>query len=248
MAPAFDRKATKKMIRPEHQEPLPERYSCVLFDMDGTLVDSASGVTASAAEALLSVGATIPGPDQLRRFVGPPMIDSFRAVVGLDEDRANEALQHYRVAYARAGALQARLYEGVEGLLQQLHSQDMPMAVATSKVEDQAIRLTRHFGVDHFFSDVCGASDALGRSRKDAVIAESLRRLRSRGVDTSRPVMVGDRIYDIEGAATFRMPAIFALWGYGEPHESVHAIATASSPSELLPLLQGTMQDSTTGQ
>nr|WP_284987326.1 HAD hydrolase-like protein [Arthrobacter sp. fls2-241-R2A-172] len=236
------------MIRPEHHKPLPERYSCVLFDMDGTLVDSARGVTASAAEALASVGATVPGPDQLRRFVGPPMIDSFRTVVGLDEDRANAALQHYRVAYAKAGALQARLYEGVEGLLKQLHSLGMPMAVATSKVEDQAIRLTRHFGVDHYFTDVCGASDALERSRKDAVIAESLRRLRSRGVDTSRPVMVGDRIYDVEGAATLGMPTVFALWGYGEPHESANAIAAASSPSGLIPLLQGTMQHSTTGQ
>lgn len=181
------------MIRPEHHKPLPERYSCVLFDMDGTLVDSARGVTASAAEALASVGATVPGPDQL-------------------------------------------------------HSLGMPMAVATSKVGDQAIRLTWHFGVDHYFTDVCGASDALVRSRKDAVIAESLRRLRSRGVDTSRPVMVGDRIYDVEGAATLGMPTVFALWGYGEPHESANAIAAASSPSGLLPLLQGTMQHSTAGQ
>ncbi|MCP1411584.1 HAD hydrolase-like protein [Paenarthrobacter sp. A20] len=236
------------MIRPEHHKPLPGAYSCILFDMDGTLVDSAKGVTASAAEALASVGATVPGPDQLRRFVGPPMMDSFRSVVGLDENVAKVALQHYRAAYARTGAAQAQLYDGVEALLHQLHLRGIPMAVATSKVEDQAIRLTRHFGVAHYFADVCGASDTLGRSRKDDVIAESLNRLRSRGVDTSRPVMVGDRIYDVEGAASFRIPAIFALWGYGEPGESVHAAATASSPGELLPLLQGPAQQSTAVQ
>ncbi|WP_309074123.1 HAD hydrolase-like protein [Paenarthrobacter sp.] len=236
------------MIRPEHNKPLPGAYSCILFDMDGTLVDSAKGVTASAAEALTSVGAAVPGPDQLRRFVGPPMMDSFRTVVGLDEDVAKVALKHYRTAYARTGALQAQLYHGVEALLHQVHSQGIPMAVATSKVEDQAIRLTRHFGLAHFFEDVCGASDALGRSRKGQVIAESLSRLQSRGVDTSRPVMVGDRIHDIQGAASLGIPTIFALWGYGEPEESAHAAAVASSPGELLPLLQEAQQRQTTGQ
>ncbi|CAI3791017.1 HAD hydrolase-like protein [Pseudarthrobacter sp. MM222] len=211
--------------------------SCILFDMDGTLLDSAPGVTASAARALAAVGAPVPALDQLRRFVGPPMIESFRTVSQLDEKTAQKALQHYRKSYADHGAEQSGPCDGILDLLEQLHSAGAPMAVATSKVEDQAIRLARRFGMEGHFINVCGASDAEGRSSKADVIAELLLRLQSDGVDTSSPVMVGDRSYDVAGAATHGIPTIFALWGYGDAAEASHAAAVAPSPAAVLPLI-----------
>lgn len=228
--------------------------SCIMFDMDGTLLDSAPGVTASAAEALTGVGAPVPTMDKLRRFVGPPMIESFRTVSQLDEETAQKALKLYRRAYAEHGAEQSIPYDGIMDLLKHLHSAGIPMAVATSKVEDQAINLARRFGMDGFFINVCGASDSEGRSSKAEVIAELLLRLRSEGVDISSPVMVGDRSYDVSGAAEHGIPTIFALWGYGEAEEGSHAAAVAPSPAALAPLilhtgpLSSTRHDSPSGE
>lgn len=98
------------------RRPLTE-ISCILFDMDGTLLDSAPGVTASAAQALAAVGAPVPPMDDLRRFVGPPMLESFRTVSGLDEETAWKALQHYRKAYADHGADKSEPYDGIIDLL-----------------------------------------------------------------------------------------------------------------------------------
>ncbi|MDP9695325.1 UNVERIFIED_ORG: phosphoglycolate phosphatase [Arthrobacter globiformis] len=205
--------------------------------MDGTLLDSAPGVTASAAQALAAVGAAVPPMDELRRFVGPPMMESFRTVSQLDGKTAQKALQHYRKDYADHGAEQCLPYDGIVELLDHLHAAGMPMAVATSKVEDQAIRLARRFGIDGYFVNICGASDHDGRATKSEVIAELLVRLQSEGVDISSPAMVGDRSYDIAGAAQHGIPTIFARWGYGDAGEASQAAAVVTSPPALLPLM-----------
>lgn len=111
------------------------------------------------------------------------------------------------------------------------------MAVATSKVEDQAVRLARRFGIEGHFINICGASDRDGRASKAEVVAELLLRLQSEGVDISSPVMIGDRSYDIAGAAQHGIPTIFARWGYGDAGEASQAAAVVSFPAALLPLI-----------
>lgn len=229
------------MILPHHTRPPFGGITCVLFDMDGTLIDSALGVTSSAAQALESVGAPVPSPDELLRFVGPPMVDSFRTVSGLNEATAQKALQHYRKAYADHGAEQSSLYEGVIELLEQLLLAGIPMAVATSKVEDQALRLARRFGIESNFINICGASDVERRATKAEVIGEALLRLASQGIDISNPVMVGDRSYDVAGAAEHGISTLFALWGYGGKEEALQAAAVVTSPAALLPMILSTV-------
>ncbi|MEV7392778.1 HAD hydrolase-like protein [Streptomyces sp. NPDC091215] len=208
--------------------------TCLLLDLDGTLVDSAPGITGSVTAALMAVGAPVPDADTLRSFVGPPMYQTFREVVGLDEPTAKRALRFYRAEYARTGALDSRVYDGVPALLEILESAGLPMAVATSKVEDQAVRITEHYGLAKHMVTVCGTSDAAGRSDKTEVIRECLRRLRRQGVDISRPLMVGDRGYDVLSAADVGIPTIRVLWGYGAADESARACATVDSPRALV--------------
>jgi phosphoglycolate phosphatase len=226
------------MIRLHLDNQAPAAVSCILFDMDGTLLDSAPGVMDSAARALKAVNAPVPPQRDLLKYVGPPMYESFRQSAGLDTATAQEALRHYRATYAETGAELSSLFDGVSGLLEQLASLQCPMAVATSKVEDQAVRLAGAFGIDRHFADICGASDAAGRASKEDVIAESLGRLKVQGVDISSPVMVGDRRYDVAGAAAHGVPTIFVAWGYGDPSEARGAAAVAETPEVLSLLLR----------
>ncbi|WAJ33877.1 HAD hydrolase-like protein [Arthrobacter sp. FX8] len=208
----------------------------MLLDMDGTLLDSAAGVTASAARALAAVGAAVPPAGDLVRLVGPPMLESFREHLGHDEVLARLALRHYRKAYADHGAHQSVPYTGIRELLEQLHRAGVPMAVATSKAEDQALRMARLFGIDHYFSAVCGASDQEARWSKADVIAEVLDRLRAAKVDVAAPLMVGDRSYDVAGAAVHGIPTVFAGWGYGSAGEEAGAAFVAPFPDGVLPV------------
>ncbi|MDV8149046.1 HAD hydrolase-like protein [Arthrobacter sp. B10-11] len=226
------------MIRLHLDNQASAAVSCILFDMDGTLLDSAPGVMDSAARALKAVNAPVPPHRDLLTYVGPPMYESFRHSAGLDAATAREALRHYRAAYAETGAGQSSLFDGIAGLLNQLGSVQCRMAVATSKVEDQAVRLARAFGIDRHFVDICGASDAAGRASKEDVIAEALARLKAQGVDISSPVMVGDRSYDVAGAAVHGIPTIFVSWGYGDPSEAAEAAAVAGTPEILGRLLR----------
>lgn len=211
--------------------------TCLLLDLDGTLVDSADGITASVAATLTVIGVPVPDTDTLRSFVGPPMYLTFREVLGLDEPTSERALRLYRADYAERGALNSRVYDGVPSLLETLAAGGFPMGVATSKVEDQAERITEHHGLTTHLTTVCGTSDAAGRATKRDVIRECLRRMQEQGVDVSRPLMVGDRGYDVLSAAAEGIPAVRVLWGYGTPAESVDAQATVDSPQALARLL-----------
>lgn len=213
------------------------RPTCLLLDLDGTLVDSAPGITASVRAALTEIGVPVPAAAALRGFVGPPMRQTFRDVVGLDDMTAERAVDSYRRHYAEIGAMDSSLYDGVPDLLDALSAAGWQMAVATSKVEDQAHRIVEHYGLAEHMVTVCGTWDAEGRVTKREVIRECLRRMRARGVDVSNPLMVGDRGYDVLSAAAEGVPAIRVLWGYGAPEESAEALATADSPEELAGLL-----------
>jgi len=214
-------------------------YTCLLLDLDGTLVDSGPGITASVTAALTEIDVSVPDEEALRSFVGPPMRQTFREVVGLDELTAERAVRLYRRHYAEIGALDSSVYDGVPDLLEALSSAGWPMAVATSKVEDQADRIAAHYGLAAHMVTVCGTSDVDGRSTKREVIRECLRRMHAHGVDVSRPLMVGDRGYDVLSAAAEGVPTIHVLWGYGTADESAQALATADSPQALGRLLLG---------
>jgi phosphoglycolate phosphatase len=207
-------------------------WSCVLFDLDGTIADSAAGITSTLAHTLELMGKPVPTPAQLVAFVGPPILDGF-ADLGLTEAESHEALALYRTRYRERGAFDSSVYPGIEDALRTIEESGLPIALATSKPELQAIRMLDHYGFRHFFTFIGGASEDEVRSEKADVVAYVLENLVRLGVDTSRPVMIGDRVHDVEGAAANGVPTIFADWGYGTDAERVGSIAVASSPQDL---------------
>jgi phosphoglycolate phosphatase len=113
----------------------------------------------------------------------------------------------------------------------------IPLSLATSKPELPATLMLEHFTIAHHFDIITGASADEVRSAKADVVAEALVRLKAMDADLTRPIMIGDRVHDVEGAAAHGIPTIAVTWGYGEPAEWAHARAVAHDVDELRALL-----------
>jgi phosphoglycolate phosphatase len=214
-------------------------FTTILFDLDGTLVDSAPGITATLVYTFETMGRPIPSPAELLAYVGPPILDSFQDRAGMTLGEAAEALAIYRPRYLEIGALDSTVFPGIADVVRAVHASGIPMSLATSKPETPATLMLSHFGLLGEFDIITGASDDEVRSSKEDVVAEALVRLKAFGADLSRTVLVGDRIHDVEGAEANGVPTIFVGWGYGSAEEQAGAIAVAHTPAELQELLLG---------
>ena len=164
-------------------------WSAVLFDLDGTIVDSAADITASLAHMFTELGLDVPSDEVLRSYVGPPLLDSLRLTAGFDDAEAWEALNVYRDHYGEH-FLRSPVFPGVAGVLERLHAAGIPVALATSKPESMARKVLDHADLSKYFTVITGASDDEELSTKADIVAESLRR-RSRG-DAEDVHRVGD--------------------------------------------------------
>jgi phosphoglycolate phosphatase len=211
-------------------------YSCVLFDLDGTIADSAPGITASLGYMFEQLGRPVPSPEELRAYVGPPILVAFAELAGMTPLEAQQALAIYRQHYLD-NAKDSPIFPGIPAIVRAVHDAGIPLALATSKPEFPASVILDHGNLTQYFRVISGASIDEIRSAKADIIAEAIRRFQMIGVDTSRPIMVGDRDYDVEGAAANGIPTIFVRWGYGSPAEEEGSIAAVDTADQLRPLL-----------
>lgn len=186
------------------------RGDLVIFDLDGTLTDSAEGIVASFRHALHAVGATVPDGDLVSRIVGPPMHVTLQQM-GLGKS-TDTAIAAYRADYTARGWSMNKPFDGVVGLLTDLRAAGVRLAVATSKAEPTAARILAHFELDSYFEVIAGASPDGVRSTKADVVAHALQQLAPL---PERVVMIGDRSHDVEGAAVHGIGTIVVGWGYG---------------------------------
>lgn len=187
-------------------------YKNIIFDLDGTLVDSDSGIVNSLKFAIAGMGLNPEGFGDLKKYIGPPLFDTFNESFGLGEARANEALVKYREYYARKGIFEAALYPGVEKMLASLYNDGRSIYLGTSKVVDYARPILEEFGIARYFSFVGGASmDGLRRGKAD-VLRHVLEENPTAAQDV---IMVGDTVYDVEGAKEVGLETAAVLWGYG---------------------------------
>jgi phosphoglycolate phosphatase len=210
----------------------------VLFDLDGTLVDSTPGIWTSVRVAAAELGLPEPGPEQLRQMVGPPLQEGFALVLGVPVADVPRAVAAYRAHYSAGALLDVTVYGGVPELLTALTEQGATLAVATSKPEVFAVRVLAATGLLPFFASVHGATLDGAVRHKDQVVAAALA-AHPEGRD---PVLIGDRSHDVLGAAAHGLPCIGAGWGpaeYGELEEA-GATAIAATPDEVLGVLART--------
>ncbi|WP_039889361.1 HAD-IA family hydrolase [Mycobacterium xenopi] len=188
-----------------------DRPQLVIFDLDGTLTDSAGGIVSSFCHALRQVGAPVPDGDLAARIVGPPMHHTL-ASLGLGQ-HTDAAIAAYRADYSTRGWVNSRVFAGIEPLLADLRAAGVRLAVATSKAEPTARRILAHVGIAEHFDVVAGASVDGSRSSKTDVLAYALAQLQPL---PKRVVMVGDRWHDVEGAAAHGIDTVVVGWGYGQ--------------------------------
>lgn len=206
----------------------------VLFDLDGTLTASGPGITRSVRAALNALHRPPLDDAALMRFIGPPLLDSFRDIAGLDEATALDAMVAYRGYFVEYGMFENEVYPGIPGLLRELVDTGRRLAVATSKPLPYAVPIIEHFALDEYFEAVFGpAIDGDGTEKGD-VVAQALVALR---VELDDVVLVGDRSHDVIGAHENGIPCIGALWGYGSTEELADADALAADVDELAALL-----------
>jgi phosphoglycolate phosphatase len=208
--------------------------STLLFDLDGTLIDSAVGITRCAAYAFEQMGEPIPDEATLRSWIGPPLRDSFAPLL-VDPVRVEQAVELYRERFEATGWTEHEVYAGIGDAIEALHAAGYRLAVVTAKNEPHARRIVEHLPFGHRFVDVIGATLDGRISHKPELIAEALARL---GSSADGCCMIGDRRMDIEGARHHRMRSVGVLWGFGGEAELVGAGAEllAAEPSAL-PLL-----------
>ena len=214
-------------------------FSCVLWDVDGTVVDASDGILRRLTLCLDELGLPAPTRAELVHWIGPPMHESFQTNVGLSPDQAAAATTLYRrIGKADGYTNGARLYPGVGELITELADAGIPQATASSKPEVQVSALMEHFDLAPMLQSITGATpDEKTLASKADIIGESLRRLAALGYDTSRPVLIGDRHHDIDGAAVHGVPVVFVRWGFSWPHESEGADAVVDTIDELRALL-----------
>ncbi len=211
----------------------------VLFDLDGTLVDSSPTIHASLRVAAAEMGLPAPTHEQLTAMVGPPLVEGFEAVFGLRGDDVDRAVAAYRAHYTAGAMLEAPVYPGIpellDGLLDGLLCDSAVLAVATSKPEVTARTILEHVGLAGRFASVHGAT-LDGRVRHKAqVVGLAL----AAHPDGERPVLVGDREHDVVGARAHGLPCIGAGWGPAPPGElaAAGAAVICATPAEVLAAL-----------
>lgn len=196
-------------------------YEYILFDLDGTLTEPYEGITKSVSCALEAFGLPVPEAEQLKEYIGPPLVYSFEHFAGLKGDDITEAIRIFRERYERVGLFENSLIDGAEELLASLKQSGKKLILATSKLQEVALRILEKFGIDGYFDFVSGSTRDGTRITKEDVLEHCISGMNIR--DKSKAVLVGDRMYDVDGARYAGIDCIGVLCGYGSREELIGA-------------------------
>lgn len=215
----------------------PENYNYILLDLDGTVIDSAEGITRSVQYALAHFGIDVKDLSTLHCFIGPPLKESFMEFYHFDGKQAEEATEKYRERYAIKGLYENKVYDGIETTIQQWSEVGKKVMLCTSKPEEFAKKILEGLNLLKYFDFVGGATFDGTRNQKVEVIEYVL--AENNIVDRSQVVMVGDRKYDIVGAKQAGLDSVGVLYGFGDREEFQAAGADyiVETPRKLADLL-----------
>ena len=195
------------------------RFKYYLFDLDGTLTESEEGITKSAAYALEKMGFPAMTQAELRKFIGPPLLDSFTRFCGMSPEQAEEAVAHYRARYTTVGWKENIVYSGVPRMLRSLKQHGAYIALASSKPAPSCKKILKYFGLLPLFDAISAPDFGMKDPGKAHLVACAL----PEGVNPAEACMVGDRLFDMQGAKAVGVTAVGAEYGYGSREELMQA-------------------------
>ncbi len=194
-----------------------KNYKYILFDLDGTLTDPKVGITKAVAYALKDFDIDVENLDDLCKFIGPPLKDSFMEYYGFSKEDSDTAIKKYREYFSVKGLYENIVYDGIKEVLQTLKDNKKTLILATSKPKIFALKILEHFDLLKYFDFVSGAELDGTRDKKGDIIAYAL--AENHIADLSSVLMIGDRKHDIIGAKENSIDSMGVLYGYGNKEE-----------------------------
>ncbi len=217
---------------------LTQTYKTILFDLDGTLIDSRIGITNSIRYSLNKMNIGAMKEETLLKFIGPPLQESFRLYCGFEANRLEAAVQYYREYYSERGIFENTVYEGIRELLEELQRHKVKTFVATSKPTTYARRICDYYGMSEYFTQIEGSELNGTRTDKTELLHYIVN---TYGIIKEQAIMIGDREHDIRGANNNQIVSIGVGYGYGsrEELEESGASYNVEDQKELIDLLVG---------
>ncbi len=208
----------------------------ILFDLDGTIVDSGEGIKKSIKYSLKDIGIIEDREDVLNDFIGPPLTDSYMKHYNLSIYEANAVIQTYREYYKDIGVFENVLYHGIEEVISSFKNKEYQIILATSKPEIFAKKVLDQHNLTKYFDFIAGATLDFSRATKIEVIQHILK---NNKIDIKSAYMIGDTKFDILGGKEFGMKTIGVSYGYGNKKEleELGADNVVDTPRELLEIV-----------
>ena len=189
------------------------KYDCVIFDMDGTIMDTSEGVMRSVQYALRKMGLPDDDLERIRRFIGPPLYEAFSEYYGMNDADATEAVRQYRVRYADIGVLEYTPYAGMIELIADIRRAGMKVGIATGKPEKFTRVILQHSGLEKYVDMLITPNLGDKKQDKPEMVRAIMEKL------GQKAVMIGDRCFDMEGAKANGIDCIGVTQGFGSEEE-----------------------------
>ncbi len=216
------------------------KYKYILFDLDGTISESAQGIRKSLEYAITKLGKPLPDLDDYTLYIGPPLIDTFKNLCRLNDYDSEAGTEIYREFYNTKGKYYNKLYDGTKEVLACLKDNGLKVAVCSSKYEKFAEEIVEILNVSQYFDAVCGSNLDGSRKDKKDLIPYTVNALGGNfETEKDKVVMIGDTYFDTRGARLCGVDFIGAAYGYGSLNamKNEGARVFAKSPLDLLNLL-----------
>lgn len=210
-----------------------KKYKYVFFDLDGTISNSYEGIARSLDATFAHFGIKV-DKALYRRYIGPPLSDTFRLYFDTPE-KVSEVVNWFRDNYVEGDIFRNPVYEGIPETMKSLKERGYILCVASCKKQEEAEMLMKHFGIDGYLTYVSGLIYGV-REQKAEILEYGMQKV---GADRENSVMVGDTIYDIEGAAAAGIDCVLCKWGFADEKALAAKVAfTAERPADLLKFLE----------
>lgn len=217
------------------------KYEAVIWDLDGTLMNTSEGVLRSVAYTIETLGQPPLPREKMERFIGPPIVQSFVKICNMNPEQAAHAADIFRMRYSTVDLMAAIVYPGIFDVLKQLKQSDVKIGVATYKREDYARKLLEEKGISDYCQSTRGA-DFENRKTKQDILLECLEELRAGSRQPLKAVLIGDTEHDASGAYQAGVPFLAVTYGYGfrtpeDVNQFAH-IGVAEKPDDLMKFLK----------